>query len=33
MDLLKVIREEQGDFAKFESSVSKSKPEDFTIPI
>jgi hypothetical protein len=30
MDLLTVMREESGDFAKFESALAKAKPEDIT---
>ncbi len=30
MDLLKVIREESGDYAKFESAVAKAAPEKLT---
>jgi len=30
MELLKVIREESGDFAKFESALTKTPPEDIT---
>jgi hypothetical protein len=30
MELLRVIREESGDFAKFESALTKTLPEDIT---
>jgi ankyrin repeat protein len=30
MELLKVIREESGDFAKFESALTKTPPEEIT---
>jgi hypothetical protein len=30
MELLRVIREESGDFAKFESALTKTAPEDVT---
>lgn len=33
MDLLKVIREESGDFGKFESALTKCKGDDLTLPI
>jgi len=33
MELLRVIREESGDFAKFESALTKTAPEDITKPI
>ena len=33
MELLRVIREESGDFAKFESALTKTAPEDVTHPV
>ena len=33
MELLRVIREDSGNFASFESVLSKSKPEQLTTPI
>lgn len=30
MELLKVIREESGDFAKFESALAKTAPDTLT---
>lgn len=33
MELLRVIREESGDFPKFESALTKVAPEAMTLPI
>lgn len=33
MELLRVIREESGDFPKFESALAKSPAEELTKPI
>ena len=33
MELLRVIREESGDFPKFESVLSKTPPDDMKKPI
>ena len=33
MELLRVIREESGDFPKFESALTKVTPEQMTLPI